>query len=268
MAKRTPAESVSCMSHLYIIIPFLNEAENIPRLSKNCHDLIQTLNVQTNHTFLLIDDGSTDNSIPLIKEHFSNLNVKIIQHPNNLGPGIAFLSGFLEIHKNLKDDDWVLTMEADNTSNHQIVPKMFKRSEEGFPVILASPYIYGGTIVNTSRFRKFLSFMSNLILKELLGLRGIMTMSSFFRLYKGRVIKHLIRVYSENFIENSGFEGVVELLMKMVYCRIPISEYPLILDTAQRRGKSKMKILRTSYRLLCLRFKKKEWISLAQEYTP
>lgn len=254
------------MTYYYIIIPFYNEAENIPRLAENCSELITSIKAENNHTFLLIDDGSKDNSIEIIKKHFSKLNFKVIQHERNIGPGAAFSSGFLSIQEALKDEDWILTMEADNTSNHRIVPKMIYRAREGYPVVLASPYIYGGTIVNTSRFRKFLSFISNLILKELLGLRGIMTMSSFFRLYQGRVIKHLIRVYGTNLIEHKGFEGVVELLMKMVYCRTPITEYPLVLDTSERRGKSKMKIFRTSYRLLCLRFNKKQWMSLAKEY--
>jgi dolichol-phosphate mannosyltransferase len=165
-------------------------------------------------------------------------------------------------------DDYILTIEADNTSNLGIVPAMIRRSQEGYDVVLASPYIYGGTIVNTPFIRRFLSFFANLFLRELLSLRGIFTISSFFRLYKGSVLQHIAKNYDSKLIERKGFEGKVELLMKLVFCQTTISEIPLILDTSRRKGSSKMKILRTTVDLLSLYFQKQKWKEQAAVYKP
>ena len=87
--------------------------------------------------------------------------------------------------------------------------------------------------------------MANVFVKEGLGLRGIMTVSSFFRLHHGTVIKKLQACYGARIIEHHGFEGIVEMLMKITFLGLTLSEVPMTLDTSRRVGKSKMKILKT-----------------------
>jgi dolichol-phosphate mannosyltransferase len=122
---------------------------------------------------------------------------------------------------------------------------MFHRVEEGYEVILASPYMYGGGIINTDGLRIFLSKMANVFVKEILGLHGIVTVSSFYRLHHAPVILNLQRHYGPRIIQNSGFECMIEMLIKMVYLQTTMSEIAMVLDTKRRIGKSKMKIWRT-----------------------
>jgi dolichol-phosphate mannosyltransferase len=136
---------------------------------------------------------------------------------------------------------------------------MLHRMEEGYDVILASPYTYGGTILNTALHRRILSFFANLFLREILGLRGILTISIFFRLYKVSVLRGIQNRFEGKLIERQGFEGKVELLMKFVFQRTPISEVPLVLDTSNRVGRSKIKIIKTTLSLLALYFEKDRW---------
>ena len=53
-------------------------------------------------------------------------------------------------------------------TRHELLRRMFHRAEEGYDVVLASPYMYGGGIVNTSPLRVFLSHVANAFVKELL----------------------------------------------------------------------------------------------------
>jgi len=136
-------------------------------------------------------------------------------------------------------------MEGDNTSRVELLARMFVRSREGYEVVLASPYQYGGGIIHTSPWRIFLSHGANGFLKGFLGLHGILTMSSFFRLHRGSAIVRLQDCYGPGIIERCGFEGIVEMLIKMTLLNTTICEVPMILDTSRRIGRSKMKIPRT-----------------------
>jgi len=159
----------------------------------------------------------------------------------------------------LTDEDWVLTIEGDNTSRFELVRQMMRRSEEEYDVILASPYMYGGGIKNTSSVRLILSHVANAFVKEFLGIHGILTMSSFFRLYRGRIITALQKVYGKRILECAGYESMIELLLKLIYIEAAISEVPMVLDTSLRKGKSKMRVLKTMMRYLRIFLIKKRW---------
>jgi dolichol-phosphate mannosyltransferase len=250
---------------VYIIIPVYNEALNIGILGQHMQQVVAEFSDLYSLHFVLIDDGSSDGTSECIRQSFSGLSYELIRFDQNQGPGVAFATAFERLETSLRDEDWVVTMEGDNTSRHTLIRQMFMRMQEGYDAVLASPYLYGGRIVKTSPFRLCLSFFANTFFKELLGLRGIMTMSSFFRLYRGRTIKQLQYVYGPKIVESKGFESMVELLMKMVFLNMTISEVPLVLDTSLRQGKSKMKILKTMVRMLSLYFKKDQWLKHAQQ---
>lgn len=254
---------------LWILIPVLNEAGNVDRLVSSLGKLAGELAESYQPRLLLVDDGSRDGTAEKAQIAASrlSLNLEVLKHEINQGPGRAFGTGFTYLAEKLAADDLVLTMEGDNTSRVELVKQMLHRLEEGFDVILASPYLYGGKIVNTSFYRVFLSSVANLFIKELLGLQGILTVSSFFRLYTTSAVQRLQRVYGAGIMERAGFECMVEMLMKMIYLQMQISEVALVLDTKARVGKSKMKIARTIRGYLALWFLKARWLALAARTT-
>lgn len=122
-------------------------------------------------------------------------------------------------------DDYVLTLEGDNTSLHELVRRMLSRAGEG----LRNPH-------------------DELVL----------------RLYGVECILRLQDRYGARIIERSGFESMIELLMKMIYLQMTISEVPMVLDTSRRAGKSKLKLGRTIAGYLALYLHKGRWASRAQ----
>jgi dolichol-phosphate mannosyltransferase len=253
------------MKKLVILIPVLNEAGNIVRLVRDLQALSDELQNRLDVQVILLDDGSQDDTSVLASQAASQagISLTVLRHEVNQGPGMAFATGFCHLPGVLQDDDLVMTMEGDNTSRLELVKQMLVRLDEGYDVIFASPYAYGGKIVNTSAYRIFLSSVANLFIKELLGIHGLLTVSSFFRLYRVPALKKLQAVYGPGIVERRGFECMVEMTMKMMNLHLTISEVPMVLDTHARVGKSRMKILRTIRGYIDLWFLKGKWFEKA-----
>ncbi len=254
------------MPAFYIVVPVLNEAPNLERLVAAFRDLESDFGKSYALHFLLIDDGSTDGTADKTRQLAQGLHLQALSHDRNYGPGRAFATAFTYLATRLQDDDWVVTMEGDNTSRHELLKQMFARSAEGYEVILASPYTYGGGIHNTAGVRVFLSHFANAFLKGCVGIHGIFTMSSFFRLFRGSALKRLQACYGPGIIERTGFEGVVEMLIKMILLKMTISEVAMVLDTSRRLGKSKMKVMRTIRSYLTLFLDRGRWVRQASTY--
>jgi len=229
----------------WFLIPMLNEAANLPRLIESARKLADESAAHFQPRFLIVDDGSTDGTAATARQLAGGLDLAVLRHDTNLGPGRAFATGFTHLAGVLQPDDYVITMEGDNTSRPELLSEMFVRAREGYGVILASPYLYGGSIEHTTTWRVILSRVANVFVKEVLGLNGIATVSSFYRLYRGSVILNLQRCYGPGIVERAGFECMIELVLKMVYLRTTISEVPMTLDASLRAGKSKLKVLPT-----------------------
>jgi dolichol-phosphate mannosyltransferase len=227
------------------LIPVLNEAPNLPRLIASARVLAAELCPAYDPRFFIVDDGSTDGTRDAALGLADGLTLTVLRHDENLGPGRAFATGFAHLAALLSPDDWVVTMEGDNTSRPELLRTMLVRSREGYDVVLASPYLYGGAIEHTTAWRVILSRIANVFVKEGLGLTGIATVSSFYRLYRASALLRLQRRYGPGIVERAGFECMIELLLKLVYMRVTISEVPMTLDAALRAGTSKLKIVRT-----------------------
>ncbi|HRR80696.1 MAG TPA: glycosyltransferase family 2 protein, partial [Planctomycetota bacterium] len=241
---------------LHVIVPVLNEAPNLEGLFASFRELAASQAGRYGTCVILVDDGSNDGTPELAAALGHGLALAVLKHEGNMGPGSAFGTAFEHLAGDLEPTDFVATVEGDNTGRVETLLRMLERCErEDLDVVLASPYAYGGGFEHTSWWRRFLSFGANaIVLRGLLGMTGIHTMSSFFRVFRGRAVLALQAAYGPRIIERAGFEGVVEMLKKAMNLRLSISEVPFRLDTAARRGKSRMRILRTigGYLGLCL----------------
>ncbi len=231
----------------FVITPVFNEQENISDLMQSWKALLSEFQ-DNSFYFVLVDDGSTDETVAEVLRVRGDMPIEILEHGLNKGPGAAFATGFEYLSTRLVDGDLVVTMEGDNTSRIDTLSRMLLRQKtENIDVVLASPFAYGGYIkTDLSFYRTVLSHVANAMVKVLLNLRGIHTFSSFFRVYKGSAIKQLQQSFGSSIIYSAGFEGMVELLAKIVHLKLSASEVPLQLDWSMRKGKSKMKVVKTT----------------------
>jgi len=238
---------------LYFLIPIFNEEANLELLHKN---LMVALPKYQQKYYVFSDDGSKDNSVKTIQHLFANSNFIILGDGINHGPGYAFNTGFEWILKHSKnEDDKIITLEADNTSDINILPEMLTISELGYGLVLASVYAQGGRFDKTSFLRKFISSVANLFLRFFFNIK-ILTLSSFYRVYSIEIIKK-IKEKNAIIINEKGFISMIEILIKSIHLNATIIEVPMTLYSQKRKGKSKMKLINTmiSYLRFLIKYK-------------
>jgi dolichol-phosphate mannosyltransferase len=226
---------------IYFVIPAYNEAENLPYLLKSICRVGRYFDLSP--YAIIVDDASTDATPEVIDQYKEELNITLIHHEKNEGPGAAFQTGFKTILQKLNDHDIIITIEADNTSDLCVLGKMIELINRGYDVILAN--VYGsGKIVGADPIRRFISFLANLLMKIVFRIPNVDTFTSFFRAYRGKALKDLFINYGENAITEVGFTCMLEILLKFYLLGMSIGQAPMLLDSKIRIGESKMKVLR------------------------
>ncbi len=225
---------------IYFLIPIYNEAPNLELLADN---LKKTL-PEEEKFYVFSDDGSSDNSVHLIKQFFKNEQFKCLGDGANHGPGHAFNTGFEWIlDQSANEESVVVTLEADNTSDLSILPQMLGVANLGFDLVLASPYAQGGGFEKTSFIRKILSFFANMFFRSFFDVK-VLTLSSFYRVYKIELLREMQANYNQIIVE-PGFISMLEILLKAIGLEAKMLEVPMVLHFSKRRGKSKMKLMKT-----------------------
>ena len=120
------------MKSITILIPAYNEAESFEDI-KRCMN--QVINDNPNYTwqFLLINDGSTDNTLSLMKELHNNDNhYHYMDLSRNYGKEIAIMAGIDHVVT-----DAAIIMDADMQHPVSVIPEMLRYWEEGYDDVYA-----------------------------------------------------------------------------------------------------------------------------------
>jgi dolichol-phosphate mannosyltransferase len=226
---------------IYFVIPAFNEADNLPYLLKSIWRVGRYFNLSPKLT--IVDDASTDGTLEVINQYSNELDITVIHHENNQGPGAAFKSGFAGILNQISEEDIIISIEGDNTSDLCVLGKMIELIDRGYDVVLAN--VYGsGKIVGADPIRRFISFWANLVMKMVFRIPNVDTFTSFFRAYSGKALKNLFSIYGERAITEAGFTCMLEILLKFHILGFKIGQVPMLLDSKIRIGESKMKVMR------------------------
>lgn len=224
---------------IYFLIPLFNEEPNLETLAKNLFVCLP----EEKKFYVFVDDGSKDRTVELIKNLFKDKPYELLSNGGNKGPGFSFNNGFEWIIQHAENDDYIVTMEGDNTSDIKILPQMVIIGKLGYDLILASVYAQGGSFSKTSFFRKTISFWANILIRFYLGIK-VQTLSSFYRVYHVGLVKEIKERYKHIIVQN-GFISMIEILHKAIQLNAKIIEVPMVLKSDARKGKSKMKIFKT-----------------------
>ena len=224
---------------LAVVIPILNELENLPSLI----DSVERLGNSTiDISIIVCDDGSNDGSRIWLESEQQKGRLIVLGDGNNYGPGVAFENGFQYVLKTHPDFDFVLTMEGDGTADLSSFPIMLNSISHA-DVVLASVYAEGGGFSKTNWARLFISKFANELTRKCLNL-PFQTLTSFYRIYRVSTI-HQLQKDSYPIFYEKGFICQVEILNKLHRKGFVIKEIPTTLFTDRRKGKSKMRLLKT-----------------------
>lgn len=169
------------------IIPCYNADRHISHVINNLKKYVSDI--------LVIDDGSTDNSLSEMKKV---KGVKIISHKKNMGKGAALKTGFVYALK--KNYDAVITIDADDQHKPYDIPNFLKNYNK-------ADIIVGSRLWNARNMplRRLLgnsisSFMVSLMCKQ-----KVSDSQSGYRLIKASVLRNINLSYNDYLLETEIF---------------------------------------------------------------
>ncbi|HWH95011.1 MAG TPA: glycosyltransferase family 2 protein [Baekduia sp.] len=222
------------------VIPAFNEEDNLPRL---LHDLEDRPMLWQGGHVVLVDDGSSDSTVAVAQAYDGPVPLILVRQIRNQGAGRAFDRGFRFALELCDDQDFIVTLESDTTSDLDALEAMLERARGGADVVLASVHA-GGEMVGAGRRRERLSRAASFAVRVTAGVDA-RTVSSFFRVYRAAILRAAYARHGDTFIREGGFACKAEILGKLSRMDAVVAEIPVDLDASRRIGESKLKVLPT-----------------------
>jgi dolichol-phosphate mannosyltransferase len=227
---------------VHIVIPAYNEAENVPRLMDDLVPRARAMGARV----IVVDDGSSDETAELLRSYEDKLDLRVISHRVNSGLGAAVNTGLRAALADAHEDDPIVTLEADTTSDLDDLPAMLSLFERGYDLVLASVYAPGGRIVGVAAHRIAVSRAVSNVFRLAAGLRELHTLSSLYRVYRAGPLRRAASTHGDLLVRESGFAVNIELLLKLHAAGARVGEVPTVNDWSTRMGSSKMRFMPTA----------------------
>lgn len=235
------------MSTLYFVLPIFNEDKGLEKLLEH---LIQLpLTPHLNRQIIAVNDGSSDNSLEVLHAAEQRYPLHIISYHPNRGIPTVFLKAFEYLRDILDNDDIVVIMESDGTSDLGVLPSFVKKIEEGADIVIGSRCIPHGAYLHFPFHRMLGSVIINLFLRFAWKIDGATDYTIFYRAYRGALLKRYI-AEGVHFNALKSFAANGELLLQLSRYTPRIAEVPLQYDYSLKKGKSKMKLGETIHEYL------------------
>jgi dolichol-phosphate mannosyltransferase len=231
----------------FIVLPCFNEEQNIKSL---VYSLDEVLRPKIPYKIIAVNDGSCDRTSEVLKDLSADYSVEILEHKVNMGLGVALKTGLLAAAEEVLDDDFVVTMDSDNTHDPKHVLEMLAAAGDA-SVVVGSRYVPGGRQLNVPAHRVLMSKAVNLLVRKLFHL-PVKDATSGFRCFRGDLLKRLRDTFGDRIIESDGFAASLELLLKAVNSGGIVAEVPIFLDYGKKGGASKMHLFSTIFRYVVL----------------
>jgi len=147
-------------SKFCIIVPFYNEQSYIYPI---CAKLLAT-----GYNILFVDDGSTDYSLPILKDLQVKLGgFSIISYSPNRGKGYAIKKGALEAIK--KDYDWFLFFDSDGQNAIEDIEKFLATKRWYEFSLKEEPKIYIGNRLDNPKGMPKIRWLTNKIMSWIIS---------------------------------------------------------------------------------------------------
>lgn len=198
---------------------------------------------------VLVDDGSTDRTVAEAERAVAaaggRLPLTVLRHERNLGLGGALRTGLYWCLDHAREQDVIVTLDADNTHPPALIPALVARLGEGHDLAIASRYREGSSVRGVPGHRLLLSEGSRLVLRALFPIGGVRDYTCCFRAYRVPLLRRARLAWGDGLCTARGFEAVLDLLLKLRPLGVRAVEMGFPLDYGERVGASKMKVLRT-----------------------
>jgi dolichol-phosphate mannosyltransferase len=235
---------------VHVVLPAFNEEAGIARLLDRIDESMEESGLA--YHVVVVDDGSRDRTPQILRQYAERLPLTIVQHPVNLGLGVAIRDGLIEAQRQAADADVIVTMDADDTHAPGLILRMVRMIREGHDVVIASRYQRGSRTIGVPMSRRFLSYWGSWLLRVLFPTRGVRDYTCGYRAYRVEVLRTAIERYGPGFLDQDGFQCMVDILLKLRRMDLVFGEVPVILRYDWKEGGTKMKVAETIWKTLLL----------------
>jgi len=116
--------------NLSLIVPVYNEQDNLPLLFEAIHKVMNSLN--QSWEVILVDDGSQDNSLSVLKEYAQKdlSHIRVISFRRNFGQTAAIAAGL-----DYAQGETIILLDADMQNDPADIPMMLAKLDEGYDLV-------------------------------------------------------------------------------------------------------------------------------------
>lgn len=198
------------------VIPVYNEERNLQKLFTAIKEFIYN-NANINVEFILVNDGSKDKSLKLIKKFCkNNKKVFFLSYKNNVGKGFALKKGVLFSKKK-----WIITIDADLSTDFNQIKEWNKKYFFNFKTAYFGSRKLPNSLIKRKVLRHLMGLILNFFLRIFLSFE-IQDTQCGFKMYNSFYAKKLyknLNIYD--------FSHDIELVLILKKNNISIKELPI-----------------------------------------
>ncbi len=241
---------------IWVAMPAFNEAPRLPSLLGRWIAVLDALDRR--HRFVIVDDGSADDTPRILSSFAANHPVEIITHAENRGLGASVRDAMRFVAVQGGDEDVLVMMDADGTQPPELFPEMLSRLEESrSDVVIASRYRAGARVEGLSAFRRLMSFGARVLFQAVFPIRGVRDYTCGYRAYRVAVIRWAFAEYGERFCDRPGFDCTADVLLRLAKLGACFEEVPMELQYAAKAESSRMRVGATVLRTMGLMIRRR-----------
>ena len=212
---------------LSVIVPCLNEAENVPLFEDGLFSPLSAMN--SGFEVIFVDGGSSDATLPLLRElEKRRPEVRILASSGPSGFGLSLAEGI-----KVSRGEFVAALEADLSFDPYDIKKFLAAMEaDSLDCVAGSPFL--GRFEDIGVFRKCLTFYANSLLRVFFYPR-LTAYTQIFRLYRGEALRAMR-------LQETGFTVDAEILIIAGRSGLKIREMPVVMR-GRKKGRSKIRVL-------------------------
>jgi dolichol-phosphate mannosyltransferase len=124
-------------------------------------------------------------------------------------------------------------------------------------VVIASRYRAESRVYGVPILRRVMSRAASLLMRLVFPIRGVRDFTCGYRAYRADVLRRAIDRYQGEFVNQDGFQCMVDILLKLRPLHLIFGEVPLLLRYDRKGGESKMRVAHTAKNTLVLLWRRR-----------